>query len=580
MAEPRAHRYWKTKITLVSVVAVFALLAVGFHLRTRVIPPDPGNPATLFPEADSVAPGFYRAGNNWLRHSTSGLWEMYLEGGAFERGVINGRLTRRLIAEQESAFIGQIREMIPSDFYLRFLKYFIYWFNRDLDRHVAEEYRQEIYGISLSAPDAYNFIGAPYQRMLNYHSAHDIGHALQDLMLVGCTSFGVWGDRSADGSLIIGRNFDFYVGDEFARNKIVAFVRPDSGHPFMMVTWAGMAGVVSGMNAAGLTVTINAAKSDIPGSARTPISLLAREILQYASTIKEAYDLASRRETFVSESILVGSARDKKAVVLEKSPFRMGVLQPASDHILCANHFQSATFRTDSLNLGNMEESASVYRYRRLLQHISQAPPIGPLEAAAILRDRQGLNGADIGLGNEKAMNQMIAHHSVIFIPEKGLAWVSTSPWQEGPYICYNLFEIFHNFAALRHQGEIAETDLAIPPDPFLGTDEFNRFRQFRTWKIALKNSIRTGDTTLMQGTFPDEFRNSNPRFYETYKLLGDYYSGRGNWRLASAEYRQALRMEFPNKPEKEKVIKKLADCIEKMQPQAGLNRHPLKTVR
>ena len=154
--------------------------------------------------------------------------------------------------------------MIPSTFYQHFLKYVIGWFNRNLDKNVSEEYKEEIYGVSESASDNYDYIGSKYQRILNYHAAHDIGHALQNMALVGCTSFGTWNDKSEDSTMIIGRNFDFYVGDKFAEDKIVAFYNPSKGYKFMTVTWGGFIGAVSGMNEKGVTVTINAAKTDIP----------------------------------------------------------------------------------------------------------------------------------------------------------------------------------------------------------------------------------------------------------------------------------------------------------------------------
>ncbi len=94
---------------------------------------------------------------------------------------------------------------------------------------------------------------------------------------------------------------------------MIYFIEPEKGHAFMSVSWAGMIGVMSGMNVKGLTVTINAGKSDMPDKAKTPISLVAREILQYAENIDQAIEIAKKRKVFVSESILVGSAQDNKA---------------------------------------------------------------------------------------------------------------------------------------------------------------------------------------------------------------------------------------------------------------------------
>ncbi len=134
----------------------------------------------------------------------------------------------------------------------------------------------------------------------------------------------------------------------------------------MSITWGGFIGVVSGMNEKGLTVTINAAKSGIPSGSATPVSLVAREILQYASNIQEATEIARKRTMFVSESFLVGSAADNKAVIIEKTPDTLDVYDPHTDKILCANHFQSKGLAGSEPNLEQVKMSASPYRYQRL----------------------------------------------------------------------------------------------------------------------------------------------------------------------------------------------------------------------
>lgn len=559
----RPHRKIKKRwIVLFIITSLFLIGITWFYLATLVNPPAIKDKSSESIVVESSGPDFFRCGNNWLKKSRSGLWEMYLEGSPFERGFVNGKMCKTLLEIQEAAFYDQIRVLVPSSFYLRFLKYFIYWFNRDLDHYMPEEYKKEIYGISLSASDKFSRIGSNYQRLLNYHSAHDIGHALQDLRLVGCTSFGVWDEKSKDSSLLIGRNFDFYAGDAFNVNKIVCFIKPDSGFPFMMVTWAGMVGTVSGMNTEGLTVTINAAKSGIPYSARMPISILAREILQYAGNIEEAYRIAQKRETFVSESILIGSAEDHRCALIEKSPYRMELFRPPGDYLVCTNHFQGSGFKTDPANVKDIRENASLYRYKKVVQDIGNEQPLDAAGMAKILRDRSGLNNENIGMGNEKAINQLIAHHSVIFEPEKRLVWVSASPWQLGEYVCYNISEIFNNFAGLRQKKEITDSAGTIAADPFLDTDGFLKFNKFKSMQKLLKQMINARETKKISGSFISEFIGTNPFYFEVYSTTGDYYRSLNDYKNAAEYYRLALGKIIPRQNEKDRIIEKLSDCI------------------
>lgn len=537
------------------IIGIFLLIILLFCLYVVKVsdskPPVVSDTSALALQKQHVDKSLYTIGDNWIRENKYGLYEMYVSGKPFERGVINGKLSQQLITDQEEAFTQQIKQMIPSPSYLKFLRYVVGFMNRDLPEHVNEEYKEEIYGISKSAADSFSWIGNNYARILNYHAAHDIGHALQNMMLVGCTSFGAWDSKTADGSLLIGRNFDFWVGDQFSKNKIVAFYKPDKGFRFMFVTWGGFTGVVSGMNEKGLTVTINAARSDIPFSAATPVSLVAREVLQYAGNIKEAIEIAKSRKMFVSESFLVGSAADHKSVIIEKTPQELSIYDPQQDNIECTNHYQSDLFKSQKLNLEQKEKSASVYRYRRLQELMQQNYPLTHVKMAAILRDRRGLHNADIGNGNEKAVNQLIAHHSIMFQPDSLRAWVSTEPWQLGTYVCYDMRKIFA-LNGLHEDKEIADTALNIPADSFIYTNEYAQFLLFRKNKMALLQK-RAVDTA--------EVVHNNPNFYDAYRIAGDYCKQNKWYAAAIGYYQKALRHEIATVNEKEAIEHKLRLC-------------------
>ena len=529
--------------------AVLLLLVLFAYVRfvSRVNEPVVNNSATLSLEPEHHGGGLYTFGRNWFRKSESGLYELYVEGDAFERGVANGKLTRELVQYQEDVFTRQINRMVPSDFYRHFLKYVVGWFNRNLDEHVKEEYRLEILGVSRSASADYNYIAPAYQRILNYHAAHDIGHALQNMSLVGCTSFATWGAKSQDSTLIIGRNFDFYAGDDFARDKIIAFYRPLEGHKFMMVTFGGMIGVLSGMNDQGLTVTINAAKSDIPYASATPVSLVAREILQYASTISEAYDIARSRRMFVAESFLIGSAKDGKAAIIEKSPDDDELVYPEEDYMVCTNHFQGIRLGKTELNMEHMNTSASVYRYDRVKELLLDGTLNSAAKTASILRNRFGKENQNIGLGNEKSINQLVAHHSIIFVPEKRLVWVSTSPWQLGRFVCYDLNKVF----SWTRQGdeEVFEKELSIAEDPFLNSDDHMNFVKYSPYRFVF-----TSPDTL----HPDSLVKWNPDSYQSYLLAGDYCLLKKEYKRAESFYEAGLAREIATLQEKEHMERNL----------------------
>ena len=222
--------------------------------------------------------------------------------------------------------------------------------------------------------------------------------------------------------------------------------------------------------------------------------------------------------------------------------------------IICTNHYQSETFSHDKRNQENIETSDSPYRFARLQELLKENAPIDAPKAASILRNRKGVGEAELGLANEMAINQFIAHHSVIFQPEKKRMWVSTAPWQCGKYVAYDLNRIFSDSIDFNH--EIYTENLTVPADSFLQQQEYQQLMTYKRLAPVLRKQIKKKERLDEQTLHA--FQHANPHFFYVYELLGDYYHATGQQDKALRNWKKALLLPIPKRSESERIEHKI----------------------
>lgn len=509
---------------------------------------------------DIQTDSFRLVNHNFLQKNKYNNWELKVSGSPEEIGYYSGLLTQDLYQYQEKAFFDNLQTTIPSKFKQKFLIAFLRWYNREMYQHIPDTYLKEIYTLSQFSSEQYNWIAPKFQRALFLHGAHDIGHAMQDLAIVGCSSLAVWDKNTTNGDLLIGRNFDFYAGDTFAENKLVQFIKPSQGVAFASVSWPGMIGVVSGMNIKGITVTLNAAKSDIPLKAKKPVSIVARQILQQAETIDEAIAIAKSSEVFVSESLLIGSANENRAVVIEISPNKFDVYTPQQDFLICTNHFQSPAYKDDIRNQEHLKNSHTEYRFQVIEKNLDQHLVWSPEKLAQLLRSTEGLTSDNIGLGNEKALNQLIAHHAVIFEPKKLKMWVSSSPYQLGAMVCYDLDQIFNSENTSNVLFDDAQT--IVSDSTFINT-HYESYKKYRVEKKEIEYFLKSDNFPTEQKLI--DFINLNPDLWKVYDLVGQIQFKKGFYTVAKENFEKALSCEIPYETDRNRIQKQLKKTNKKL---------------
>lgn len=491
-------------------------------------------------------------GSNWLRNDETGIWEMYLDGDAYDRGFAAGKLSEDLLSFQEEAFTSRLAEFVPNPLKQRLLIAFGKYYNHSITDHIPVEYQREVYGISRSADDAFLFMGGHYQRKLIYHAGHDVGHAFQNMGFVsGCSA--VAARDSTDNSVIIARNFDFYVGDDFAKNKVVACVKPDSGYAFLSLSWPGMVGVVSAMNEKGLVVFLNAGPSQMPKGVKTPVTLIAREIVQYAADLKGALEIAEKRDVFVAENFVIASAEDDDAMIIEKSPGSTVVYNSSSKNLICTNHFQSEENRETEANLNARESTSTQYRYDRIRELLDSTQVHNPADLINLLHNRKGLNGETLGNGNEMSLNQLTGHHTIAFHPSEKKIYIAAVPNQNGPILVYNLDSIFQPGIENPHR---LWSD-TITRNQFIQSREYADYLLYRAETSTLQADINSGKTWETERL--TAFESLNPDLYQTYALLGKYHLKNKDGAAAVKYLKSALDMPIPWKRKRDELRELLA---------------------
>jgi len=471
-------------------------------------------------------------GRSWLDRR-EGLPVLYLTGTSFEMGYANGVLTEKLIHRQEDTMVEMFHRVAPYRWTQFLLKFVVVYKNRHLADHISFEQQLEVLGVSRGCPDAHPEMGPYYFRVLNYHAAQDISYMLMNSPLIrrGCTAFGAWHASTRDGHLIAGRNFDWEAAPVFDADRLVVLCEPAEGIPFVSLSWAGMVGCVSGVNRAGLCVTVNGAPSGLPGDAATPTCLVAREALQHAQNLDEAVAIIRRSRVFVSALFLVGSRADGRFLVVEKTPEQTAVREATNaTQLVCANHYLTSELKDSPLNRQFLEADTSQPRFDRMSELLSRAAgTLDPAGAVAVLRDRRLVGDRFAGNGHRSALNPLIATHSVVMDLTAGVFWAASPPHQLGRFVAFdvNAFE-----QAL--------------PDKSMGEDPLRDSGEYRRYQSALKQ-LDQGGRALKAGKFAtaqtcaEQAEKDNPGFYRNARLLAESFQGQGRSNEAAAVGQRAL---------------------------------------
>ena len=492
--------------------------------------PDTALTAMAADVAPEVFGGVRRLGSSWVTEdrvagAAGGILVGRFTGAPYDLGLSFGRLTRPWIRSQETHLEQLFAVLIPGGFkrsLVRQLSALRLW---GLPDEIPDDLLVSISGLAdgyESVPPASGWNA--YRRMLDLHALHDISQRFVDApaLAAACTGFLA---KGKGGSLLLARNFDFEGGDIFDRQKLVSVVAPEGKIPYLSVGFSGMLGVVSGFNREGIGVAIQAIAGGETAVSGTPMTLLLADVLRNEGTFDGAVARLRAAKVLVSDLILLGDARAGRLAVVEKSPSAFAVRETSGPSLGATNEAEDPTVRRFARAL----PPGSTSRKRRARLDVLLERAGGSLDvpsAVAILRDRRGADGVDLGPGNRNAIDASIASHSVVFDLTHRREWVAFAPHTLGPYVPVDLEAVLASAA-----GPPLRAAEPIPADAWLTDGSYGRYLSAREALASARRLEHDRKKGWLKATARDAQRAHElaPEFAEAAAKLGELEARRGN---------------------------------------------------
>jgi hypothetical protein len=225
-----------------------------------------------------------------------------VRGTPFEMGYALGKLT----AEETRKLVVGFLKLAQADGSERYSDKALDDAGASVGPHTSQRFKDEMRGLAEGT-------GLPFESVRRAYMVPVVGN-------YSCSALAAWGTATKDGHLYQTRNLDWMLAARAHDTPSLVVYLPNDGIPHLNVTFAGYAGVNTGMNALGIVLS---EMGDSPGR-EYPYDLdgahfttMFRDILYQCDTLEKAVSFIKATKRIKKYHYVVGDGKAPRAVKIK-----------------------------------------------------------------------------------------------------------------------------------------------------------------------------------------------------------------------------------------------------------------------